>query len=218
MSDFLSRLMARSFTDAPVIQPRVPAIFEPAAAEPFDEAPSSSTPAVTAAETPPPTHPTPTPPLPNLPSLEKTGTTKPIANVSSLPAEEHLPGPDAPAPREAPAAVPSPRPHEQRGFLRETRQIIAPLFSAAAKTNAGGHGKKPPETFARSRPIQTPRRNAFSPVEPRSSTPAPNVHVTIGRVEVRAVHSPAPAPKPAKRAPPKLALEDYLQKREGGPR
>lgn len=219
MSDFLSRLMSRSFTDALVIQPRVPSMFEPAAAEPFDEAPSS-TPAMTAAETSSPTNPTPTPPLPNLPSLEKTATAKSIANVSDLPAEAHLPKPDAPAPQEAPVMVmaPSPQPRAERGFQPETRQIIAPLVFSAVKKNDADPGKKPSETFAHPRPIQPPRRNAFSPVQPRSATPAPNVHVTIGRVEVHAIHSPAPSPKPAKRAPPKLSLDDYLQKREGGSR
>ena len=45
---------------------------------------------------------------------------------------------------------------------------------------------------------------------------APDVHITIGRVDVRAV--PAPAPRPA--APPSrrqpLALDAYLSQRQGG--
>jgi hypothetical protein len=46
----------------------------------------------------------------------------------------------------------------------------------------------------------------------------PTVHVTIGRVDVRAVVS-APAPRPSPPAPkPPLALEDYLRQRDRGER
>ena len=43
---------------------------------------------------------------------------------------------------------------------------------------------------------------------------APIVRVTIGRVEVRAIHPPAPAPKPARPAAPKLSLDEYLRGRK----
>jgi hypothetical protein len=51
-----------------------------------------------------------------------------------------------------------------------------------------------------------------------STTNTPTINVTIGRVEVRAIHSPAPVRKQSKPAAPKLSLEDYLKKREGGAR
>jgi hypothetical protein len=54
--------------------------------------------------------------------------------------------------------------------------------------------------------------------EQTSTTSAPTINVTIGRVEVRAIHSPAPVRKQSKPAAPKLSLEDYLKKREGGAR
>jgi hypothetical protein len=47
--------------------------------------------------------------------------------------------------------------------------------------------------------------------------PAPTIHVTIGRVEVRAV-LPSP-PQPPSRPPtrlPKLSLDDYLRLSHGG--
>src|SRR5215472_14285931 len=47
MSDFLSNLIARSFTDAPAIQPRVPSLFETAGDE-FPGEPQSSTPSLAA--------------------------------------------------------------------------------------------------------------------------------------------------------------------------
>jgi hypothetical protein len=55
--------------------------------------------------------------------------------------------------------------------------------------------------------------------EPDPQTPpVPSVHVTIGRVEVRAVMSPLAAPPKRPVAPPgpKLSLEEYLRARNGG--
>jgi hypothetical protein len=65
--------------------------------------------------------------------------------------------------------------------------------------------RKAPESF--SVPGQLPSAN-----EP------PAIHVTIGRVEVRAVMSPSAPPKVASRAAPKLSLEDYLKQRNGNSR
>lgn len=50
MSDFLSNLIARSFTDTAVIQPRVPSLFEPTAIEFLDE-PQALTPTTAKPET-----------------------------------------------------------------------------------------------------------------------------------------------------------------------
>lgn len=56
-----------------------------------------------------------------------------------------------------------------------------------------------------------------SPLQPASQ---PRIEVTIGRVEVRAVHPAAPVAKPGARgtAPPRLSLDDYLRKQNGGKR
>jgi hypothetical protein len=50
VSNFLSNLIARSFTDTAVIQPRLPSLFEPTAIEFVDE-PRAFTPTTTATET-----------------------------------------------------------------------------------------------------------------------------------------------------------------------
>ena len=59
---------------------------------------------------------------------------------------------------------------------------------------------------------------ASSSVE-RSETPAPTIQVSIGRVEVRAVTPPTPAPRVVeKKAPLLLSLDQYLRERNEGRR
>lgn len=48
--------------------------------------------------------------------------------------------------------------------------------------------------------------------------PAPTIHVTIGRVEVRAAAPAAPAPRKTAAQPPVMSLEDYLRQRADGGR
>lgn len=49
------------------------------------------------------------------------------------------------------------------------------------------------------------------------STSAPTIQVTIGRIEVRAVTSAAPSPRPRSTpSTPQLSLQDYLKARNGG--
>jgi hypothetical protein len=47
-------------------------------------------------------------------------------------------------------------------------------------------------------------------------TTTPTVRVSIGKIEVRAVLPPLNSPKPVKPARPKMSLDDYLRRREGG--
>jgi hypothetical protein len=52
--------------------------------------------------------------------------------------------------------------------------------------------------------------------EPPAVQPAPQIHVSIGRIEVRAVTPPptaAPQPKPA--PTPRMSLDDYLRSQNG---
>lgn len=66
-----------------------------------------------------------------------------------------------------------------------------------------------------------PRRNEDRPAAATAALPAaPTIEITIGRVEVRAVHPPAPAPRPKTPGPlaPSLALEAYLRNQNGGKR
>lgn len=54
-------------------------------------------------------------------------------------------------------------------------------------------------------------------VEKQSSAEPPAIHVTIGRVEVRATSSAAPTKRPS-RSSSALSLDDYLRARNGGQR
>ena len=51
-----------------------------------------------------------------------------------------------------------------------------------------------------------------------SSEPAgePTIHVTIGRIEVRAAQPASPPPRPRRPAPPTMTLTDYLRRRSEG--
>ncbi len=59
---------------------------------------------------------------------------------------------------------------------------------------------------------QAPRSKA-APIEITAAEPAGTVQVTIGRVEIRATQAPA-ARQTQRGTPPKLGLDDYLQRRE----
>src|SRR5258707_1120076 len=71
MNDFLSNLMERGFTDAPVIRPRLPSLFEPTPVDFSDEQqPSTSA------------------PISELSPVQEIATANPIAPVTDI-AEEH---------------------------------------------------------------------------------------------------------------------------------
>jgi hypothetical protein len=116
-----------------------------------------------------------------------------------------------------PASVPLSPPMLSRESTRVVveREIIERPRSAAA--TEGPH--RLPEDQSRI-VVQPEIIGRHKPPE-SSGVPAPHtfadeppaIHVTIGRVEVRAVMSPSAPPKVPSRAAPKLSLEDYLKQR-----
>lgn len=84
-----------------------------------------------------------------------------------------------------------------------------------AKDLHGGASRDKPSTLVQA--ILAPRLPQHVPVAPPliTKTPEPVVHVTIGRVEIRAVPAPV-APKRSAPAKPTLSLSDYLNRRKGG--
>jgi hypothetical protein len=205
MSDFLSNLIARSFTDAPVIQPRVPSLFE-AAADEFLAEPQSSTSA----------------PVSKFAPVRETVRTRSPADASDARLERHASKPSAPAAQGAPGINQRPQPTAHTARVRklgtETEQVIVPVGSFHVEQKNTSDEQVQLEALSEPSRIRPRHRKGFSPVAQRSSISTPIIRVTIGRVEVRAIHPPAPTPKQAKPAPPKLSLEDYLHKREGGSR
>jgi hypothetical protein len=213
MSDFLSNLVARSFTDAPVIRPRVPSLFEPTADEFFEDRQSCTPTAITPANAPAPV------PKSSLPARE-TPATKSMEDESEAPAEEHLPEAGEPPHQNAPVIAQTPRPGARAAMVRklelETNEIIVPAGSFRDGEKIAGNKQRVSQAYSEPRPVRPRHRKDFSPVEQQRSTSAPIIRVTIGRVDVRAVHPPAATPKQAKPVPPKVSLEDYLHKQERG--
>jgi hypothetical protein len=189
MNDFLSTLMERSFTDAPVIRPRVPSLFEPTPVDFSDEQQSSTS-----------------APISKLSPLQKIATANSIASETDI-AEEHLSKPAAPRPKAVPVEA-----------LPERKHIIVPFASSRGEEDHLTSTSEVFDNLSKTRASRSVRRKDFSPVDQRSSKSSPIIRVTIGRVEVRAVQSPGQRPKQAKPRPPKLSLEDYLRKRARGSR
>ena len=188
MSDFLSSLLKRSFTDAPMIRPRVPSLFEPTSVN-ISEGQQSSTPARISESS----------------SVQEIGIAKPIAPVNGI-AEEQLSKTVASRPKAVAAET-----------SRERKRIVVPVTLSHGEEGHPTNTREIFEPFSERGDSRLPRRD-FSAVDQRSSNSAPTIRVTIGRVEVRAVQSPPPRPKQAKPEPPKLSLEEYLRKRAGGSR
>ena len=211
MSDFLSNLIARSFTDAPVIRPRVPSLFETSTKEFVDELQLSQEVIAEPGQV--------APRSASVPASESSPTKEPdamtpIANVSAARAGERMPTPDAPVDQRALTIKSRERSVQASGVRKlevETKRIS---FAEDSFGNGKEDAREQDRVFEASSPpraVQSPRRRNLSPAEGESSTSGPIIRVTIGRIEVRAIHQPAAAPKSAKAAPPKLSLDEYLK-------
>ena len=234
MSDFLSNLMARSFADASAIQPRLPSRFEAGGAGTFSEnqiSEESST--VSAGQK------TFNSPMPNPEKAKNFSAPKfepankkvlPVTNgkaAEPLPPESFLEaGKIQPSKKVLPvtngkAAEPLPpesfleagkiQPSDLSASAeRITQAAVTPMIRPASKSPDEYHFSEPPPGIR--------QRITAAHFEPKSAQTTPTINVTIGRVEVRAIHQSSPSSKAAKSVAPKLSLDDYLQKRDGGAR
>jgi hypothetical protein len=107
---------------------------------------------------------------------------------------------------------------------RQKESVQPQTFSHESKSRVE---KQPVHPIAVTvRPAQRSRDEQAVPTLPLTPAPregpprasAPAVHVTIGRVEVRAIMPGVAAPEPAPSSTPRLSLEDYLKQRNGGAR
>jgi hypothetical protein len=124
----------------------------------------------------------------------------PSAEVGAVPTtgERAATSPTAPPARSAPASS-------------EPESAMPPAPAPLTKVLAPAHATIPRISPAPSSPERAGSAN---------SVPSPRpVHITIGRIEVRAVHPP-PEPVPHRPAPaaPRISLEEYLKQRNGGRR
>jgi hypothetical protein len=159
-----------------------------------------------------------------LPAAERvvTPTTKALPKPPHATGAEPVVTPTTEFPSNQPRAVPafderaatSPIARPARGSTEpksETPPAVAPMTHVVTPTRTTVSPVSPaPSGHEQARNLRAARNDA--------SSPRP-IHITIGRVEVRAVHPP-PEPVPRRPAPvsPKISLEDYLKQRNGGRR
>jgi len=232
MSDFLTRLAQRSMGAAPLIVPRLPSLFAPA-----EESPSGNV-ADTAAVTGAARNSTlASPPLPYRTTGRTDPTTsEPRANIFS---PQH---PAAPEAAIAPAARSDSTPPRVESTLvplvetaaqanaQTTQPLATPVThhpTESLEPSIAPRKQDAPAAAAEQWLPLLPQRNAESatpfpvvadiPVGADTGTPpAPTVHITIGRVEVRAnIATPPAAPRPRAVSKPALSLGDYLKRGAG---
>lgn len=137
--------------------------------------------------------------------------TSPAAAVTSVPAPPE-PARSGPVPAEpAPArerAVPAAEESRQVVVERVVREVV---HASRTDNNRPARNEEAP-VRPRIRPPVVPARIAAPTPQTAAPEPAPVIHVSVGRVEVRAVSPmPQPQPQPQPSRVPALALEDYLQ-------
>ena len=125
------------------------------------------------------------------------------------PASSRLPGPAA----ETGIGSESPSPAHQ-GTQTDHRVALHPVQAAIARIEP----LLPP-----TQPVRTPHAPTASAridnqgrLSAGSIEETTEVHISIGRIEVTAVHEPAPAKPAAARRNAPMSLDDYLAKRHGG--
>ena len=233
MADFLSRLAARALGAVPVAQPVIPSAFAPGmeldsgpdspwfeaqvvdnvqASSNFLDAPSNV--AVDAVQV--PEGETRRHEL-RIDTEETQTETRESAAVDSTPARPepahlrsaHLPAapyiaPTRREPRKAPvtAAVET-RLFVDAGLQNDVSRRAAPSASS-------------PQNIAGDRSLEALRQRPSAPLQEFDSGPQP-VHITIGRVEVRALHQVPPVARSASSPPrPAVTLEEYGKRRNRG--
>jgi hypothetical protein len=140
-------------------------------------------------------------------------------------------------------ATSEPGEHPDVGSASEIPPPIMPLADGKARHQSidadlglGSSFHPPDETSVGQFTLPRPAQDAIEPLLPRvreAGRPASSVdhrgrtgsgmveettevHVNIGRIEVTAIHEPAPSQPAAPRRNPPMSLDDYLARRQGG--
>lgn len=162
--------------------------------------------------------------VPNAPS-EAIGQPLSTTPLAAAPGQE-LAGSFRPRPARPPAAHSGPDapPAPSAAVPRPETDPTLPLVSKASparQAEDGGQEKHRQPTLPSLHPILAGLRPKLTtpaaPVEPRHQPEAPStIHVTIGRLEVRAVAPAVPMPLARRARPePALGLKEYLERRKG---
>jgi len=243
MSDFLTRLAQRSLGEPPAIRPRLPGLFAPLDEplyEPFGEPQSAKAANLTTVTDAAQSMVTPSPPL-------RSRTTPRAGPIPTEPNHAFASPQRQQGPSEALAAASfsgidsteqrAPASLIAKGETAQTHPAAQPPLvtktvpSSAASLQSSLKPLEPNPTAAapEQRPPLLPRRTATTTsscpslagkVALAGDSPAaePTVHITIGRLEVRANMSTAPpAPRPHAENKPTLSLGDYLKRGGGRP-
>jgi hypothetical protein len=104
-----------------------------------------------------------------------------------------------------------PRPSESER-RNESKSPLPPTTGVTPPAMLQHDNPKPPPVFI---PSRIAPMIEVEPLGQSRSEPQPTVHVTIGRLEVRAVQTSQPAAKP-RAAAPVMNLDDYLKRRSQG--
>lgn len=212
MSDYLSNLLARSFNQTEMLQPRLASLFESlsTAGETITESSlelESQSRELQLPQTEPspsvPTLATSSPPQsvrPDLPPIPTQVVAEDVL-VSQISIEQQ----PTPEPTNPQIAI-----YQVTGSL-ESRPF-ADSQSLPLATQRQSLDSTPPVIPTQLVPLSAPATTAIPSIKPEP----PTIRVTIGRIDVRAIASPTPPRQAPKPNIPKLSLEDYLKSRNGG--
>lgn len=217
MSDLLYDILRIQRAEAPLVQPRLPALFETGneseAALESNVSVESEPPRPTPTRpSPPPTRPAPEPYrgklTPDAPPPHNANVVLPT-NQAMTEQQSALPARTAPSEADAPnvaRAVPVTEPNATRAVEPSSAHA-----EAAALPTVNPLLPAPPPPLVR--PLTELDRIAAQVTQP---APPPTIHVHIGRITVRAVQAAQPKPKPAPAPAEKLSLDEYLKSRARG--
>jgi hypothetical protein len=132
-----------------------------------------------------------------------------VRTFHAAPAVAELSRQTSPPPSYKDAPAPSPA----APVRNEPRTPAKPQASPQAKFTIASHA--PPLPRPTVPPAVTPRATRQRDAT-RAPEPPPAIHVSIGRIEVRAAESPTAPPRRTRAFAPKLSLDDYLASRTGG--